>query len=60
MTWTTRDGLSSDVVLSLAGDSSGTIWIGTEGGLLRFERGRFTLKVSDDGGGRLSTETATT
>ena len=47
--WTlldTSSGLPSNVEVftrSQAGDGSPALWIGTEGGLLRFEHGRFTL-----------------
>jgi signal transduction histidine kinase/ligand-binding sensor domain-containing protein/CheY-like chemotaxis protein len=36
-----RDGLSSDVILSLYEDDRGALWIGTEGGLDRLQGGRF-------------------
>jgi diguanylate cyclase (GGDEF)-like protein len=48
-TWTVLDttsGLPSNVEVitkSVAEDGSPALWIGTEGGLLRFEGGRFTL-----------------
>jgi signal transduction histidine kinase len=48
-TWTTRDGLSSDVVLSLAGDAAGVIWIGTPDGLNRFKDGKFKVFTFADG-----------
>src|SRR5678810_149637 len=48
-TWTTRDGLSSDVVLSLAGDNEGVIWVGTPDGLNRFKDGKFQVFTFADG-----------
>ncbi len=39
--YTTRDGLPSDSVTSIAIDLDGTVWIGTFGGLCRYRRGRF-------------------
>jgi signal transduction histidine kinase/streptogramin lyase len=40
--YTTRDGLSNNVVLSLAFDRDGALWVGTlGGGLNRLENGRF-------------------
>ena len=33
--WTTREGLSNDFVRALAEDAHGTIWAGTDNGLLR-------------------------
>ena len=42
-TLTTRDGLSSDAVISLYEDSDGTMWIGTNGGgLNRLKDGKLT------------------
>ncbi|MCX6627084.1 MAG: ATP-binding protein, partial [Candidatus Solibacter sp.] len=42
-TWTESEGLSHDVVWSLARDSGGTLWATTQGGLSRFlpERGQW-------------------
>ena len=39
--WTTRQGLSNDFVRSLAQDAHGTIWAGTDNGLLKLEGERF-------------------
>jgi signal transduction histidine kinase len=48
--YTTRDGLSDDVVISLYGDASGHLWIGTNGGGLNlFEGGRFHVFTTRDG-----------
>src|SRR5262245_32242798 len=41
-TWTARDGLPSSYVLSLAQDQDGFLWVGTNGGLVRFDGQRFT------------------
>ena len=42
--YTTRDGLSSDVVQAIADDLEGNLWVGTEqGGLNRLRDGRFTV-----------------
>ena len=46
--YTTNDGLSSNVVLSLFGDDKGTIWVGTPDGLNEFKNGHFkTLTVAE-------------
>jgi ligand-binding sensor domain-containing protein/signal transduction histidine kinase len=39
--WTTREGISNDFVRTLAQDSQGTIWAGTDNGLLRLSGDRF-------------------
>jgi PAS domain S-box-containing protein len=42
--YTTRQGLSSNLILSLWEGSSGDLWIGTDsGGLDRFHKGKFTV-----------------
>jgi ligand-binding sensor domain-containing protein len=41
-TYTTADGLVSDVVARLCLDNEGGLWIGTDGGLSYFKDGRFT------------------
>jgi ligand-binding sensor domain-containing protein/signal transduction histidine kinase len=42
--FTTKDGLSSESILSLADDPKGNLWIGTEGGgLNQFRDGHFTV-----------------
>ena len=48
-TYTTREGLASNVVNAILEDGRGRLWIGTNGGgLSRLEQGRFTtLSVSD-------------
>jgi ligand-binding sensor domain-containing protein len=41
--FTTRDGLSADIVRAIADDAEGNLWIGTEGGgLNRLKEGQFT------------------
>lgn len=66
-TWTTRDGMASNVIMSFCEDAAGTLWIGTHGGgLHRFKDGRFSVittaqglyddlafRVVDDGQGNL-------
>lgn len=48
--YTTRDGLSNDVVSAVYEDREGTLWIGTEGGgLNRFRDGQFTAYTTRDG-----------
>ena len=51
VTYTTRDGLASDRVQAIADDSSGNVWIGTEGGgLNRWRDGKwFAYRKSPDG-----------
>ncbi len=39
-TYTTRDGLPSDVVLALHEDAEGRLWVGTTRGVARFQDGR--------------------
>jgi ligand-binding sensor domain-containing protein/signal transduction histidine kinase len=39
--WTTRDGLSNDFVRVIYQDASGTIWAGTDSGLMQFSGTRF-------------------
>ena len=40
-TWTTKDGLSSSIIWALAQDTEGYLWIGTNGGLIRFDGAQF-------------------
>jgi ligand-binding sensor domain-containing protein len=48
--FTTKDGLSSDVVSALYEDRDGNIWVGTnEGGLDRFHDGSFTTYAKEEG-----------
>ncbi len=47
--YTTRDGLSSNVVYALAEDDQGNLWIGTEVGLSRLRKGQFTVYGKKDG-----------
>jgi ligand-binding sensor domain-containing protein/signal transduction histidine kinase len=39
--WTTKEGLSNDFVRAVFEDASGTVWAGTDNGLMRFKQGRF-------------------
>jgi ligand-binding sensor domain-containing protein/signal transduction histidine kinase len=39
--WTTKEGLSNDFVRTLFQDASGTVWAGTDNGLMQFSHGRF-------------------
>jgi ligand-binding sensor domain-containing protein len=47
--YTTRDGLVSDYVATLATGEDGTIWIGTDGGLSVLKDGRFTSYTVKNG-----------
>ena len=40
--WTTRDGLPQDTVYALAQAADGCLWIGSEGGVARFDGAAFT------------------
>jgi diguanylate cyclase (GGDEF)-like protein len=48
-TFTTREGLSADVVTSVWSDREGVIWAGTANGLSRLRDGKFSLYTSKDG-----------
>lgn len=48
-TFTRADGLPDDCVWSLAGQSDGTLWVGTGHGLARLQRGRFTRYTTAEG-----------
>jgi diguanylate cyclase (GGDEF)-like protein len=52
---TTQDGLPHEAVSALAQDADGALWIGTFGGLARFDGHRMTVFVqpSDDPAGKL-------
>src|SRR5712691_6660727 len=39
--WTTKDGLPSDVIWTIAQDRDGYLWLGTNGGLVRFDGVQF-------------------
>ena len=39
--WTIKDGLPSDVIWTIAQDEHGYLWLGTNGGLVRFDGLRF-------------------
>ena len=47
--WSVLDGLSSDMVTSLAAGADGDIWVGTVYGLNRFQAGRFTTYTEAEG-----------
>lgn len=47
--FTTKDGLSHDVVSSIYEDREGSLWIGTYGGLNRFKDKKFTAYTTTDG-----------
>jgi signal transduction histidine kinase/ligand-binding sensor domain-containing protein len=50
ITYTTRDGLSSNNILSIYQDARGAMWIGTGGGgINRFEAGKFRSFRAKDG-----------
>lgn len=48
-TWSVRDGLLSDVVLSLAAAPNGDVWVGTADGLSRIRRGAVESFTAGDG-----------
>jgi signal transduction histidine kinase/ligand-binding sensor domain-containing protein len=48
-TYTVKDGLLSDVILSLAAGQHGELWVGTPDGLNRIEAGRVEAFTSADG-----------
>ena len=48
--WTTKEGLSSDLIFVLAQDAEGGIWIGTHNGLNRIRDGK--IQVTDRRCGR--------
>jgi ligand-binding sensor domain-containing protein/signal transduction histidine kinase len=47
--FTGRDGLPSDIVLSLAQDRERNIWVGTRDGLVRLKPARFAVYTTRDG-----------
>ncbi len=47
--WSVQDGLSSDMVTSLAAGAKGTIWVGTAYGLNQFKDERFTAYTVAEG-----------
>ena len=50
--WTTRDGLPQNSVNALAAAPDGALWIGTFGGLVRFDGTSFRLQERVDSAGR--------
>jgi signal transduction histidine kinase/ligand-binding sensor domain-containing protein len=47
--YTSSDGLSNEIIVSLHADADNDIWVGTFGGLNRFRDGRFTVLTSEHG-----------
>lgn len=47
--YTTRDGLSNNVVYFIVGDDKGMLWIGTNRGLNRFDGKRFRVYTEESG-----------
>src|SRR5258708_23695439 len=47
--YTTKNGLSSNLVQSIYEDKGGNLWIGTGGGLNRYNDGKFTTYTTKDG-----------
>ncbi len=43
--WGTKDGLPSSEVLAIAQDADGFLWLGTDGGLVRFDGTRFAVQA---------------
>jgi signal transduction histidine kinase/ligand-binding sensor domain-containing protein len=43
--WGIKDGLPSSEVLAIAQDADGFLWLGTDGGLVRFDGTRFTVQA---------------
>lgn len=50
--WTTQDGLPQNSVTAIAQTPDGYLWVGTFGGLARFDGTRFRLVERTDSGGR--------
>jgi ligand-binding sensor domain-containing protein len=48
-TFTTRDGLPNNVILSLHVDRRGDLWIGTSHGLAKLANSKFTSYTARDG-----------
>ena len=44
--WTIKDGLSSSIIWALAQDADGYLWLGTNGGLIRFDGVQFSTLSS--------------
>ena len=47
-TWSIQDGLPQITALAIAQDRTGYIWVGTQGGLARFDGVRFTTYTPDN------------
>ena len=50
--WGTKDGLPSSEVLAIAQDGDGFLWLGTDGGLVKFDGTRFTCGAGAGVGAR--------
>lgn len=48
-TYTTKDGLPSDIIRVIHEDRSGALWLGTEEGLVKFQNERFTIFTAQNG-----------
>ena len=46
--WQAQDGLPQDAVQALAQTADGYLWIGTSGGLIRFDGDRFIIFTRDN------------
>jgi diguanylate cyclase (GGDEF)-like protein len=44
VSYSTASGLASDIVYEIQPQADGTLWVGTEGGLLRGQRGHFAMR----------------
>ena len=47
--YSSKDGLPGGKVLAISGDQAGNVWIGSEGGLGRFDHGRFVTLTEKNG-----------
>lgn len=56
ITYTTRDGLSSDDLRSICEDHEGNLWIGTMGGVDRLKAGKFTAFTTKERISAMTTE----
>ena len=49
VTYTTKDGLPSDIIRVIDEDQAGALWLGTEEGLVKFQNERFTIFTTQNG-----------